>query len=182
MDRGLDQRARDDGAGDRAGIGVVGGPGHLAGEQRRRALAVGGLLAGEVAGDGLDRRGERRRAPASSPASAAPAAPEARTNTVSLVLVSPSTESWSQVRAAAAAAGAWSVAGSAVASVRTIDSIVAIRGWIIPTPFAMPVTVIWTVPPPVAGAADGRRRDLRRGVGGAQRLGAASSERLVVSR
>ena len=35
---------------------------------------------------------------------------------------------------------------------RTIESIVAIRGWIIPTPLAIPVTVISTVPPPAAGA------------------------------
>ena len=70
---------------------------------------------------------------------------------MSFVLVSPSTESWSQVRAALARSIAWSAAGSAVASVSTIESIVAMRGWIIPTPFAMPVTVTGTVPPPGAG-------------------------------
>ena len=59
VDRGLDERARHDGPGDRAGVGIVGRAGDLAGDERRGALAVGGLLAGEVAGDGLDRRGER---------------------------------------------------------------------------------------------------------------------------
>ena len=76
-------------------------PGHLAGDQRRGALAVGGLLAGEVARDRLDRLA---RGPAASRPGrdlAAPAAPEASTKTVSFVLVSPSTESWSHVRAAA---------------------------------------------------------------------------------
>ena len=43
------------------------------------------------------------------------------------------------------------MAGSAVASVRTIDSIVAMFGCIIPTPLQMPVTVTSTVPPPAAG-------------------------------
>ncbi len=92
------------------------------------------------------------RAPASLAASAAPAFPDASTNTVSLVLVSPSTDSWSHVRAAAPRSSAWSVAGSAVASVRTTDSIVAMLGWIIPTPFAIPVTVTSTVPAPEAAA------------------------------
>ncbi len=69
---------------------------------------------------------------------------------MSLVLVSPSTESWSHVRAAVPRRSAWSVAGSAVASVRTTDSIVAMFGWIIPTPLAIPVTVTSTVPPPEA--------------------------------
>ncbi len=59
---------------------------------------------------------------------------------MSFVDVSPSTLSWSQVRAAAGRSRPWSVAGSTAASVRTIDSIVAIRGWIIPTPLAIPVT------------------------------------------
>ena len=59
---------------------------------------------------------------------------------MSFVEVSPSTLSWSQVRAAAGRSNPWSVAGSTVASVRTIESIVAIRGWIIPTPLAIPVT------------------------------------------
>src|SRR6185503_20683885 len=71
---------------------------------------------------------------------AAPAAPEARTNTVSFVEVSPSTLSWSHVLAAAGRSSPYSVEGSTDASVKTTDSIVAIRGWIIPTPLAIPVT------------------------------------------
>ncbi len=59
---------------------------------------------------------------------------------MSFVLVSPSTLSWSHVRAVAGRSSPWSAAGSIVASVRTIASIVAILGWIIPTPLAMPVT------------------------------------------
>ena len=46
--------------------------------------------------------------------------------------------SWFQVRAAAGRSSPWSVGGSTVASVSTNDSIVAIRGWIMPTPLAMP--------------------------------------------
>jgi hypothetical protein len=61
-----------------------------------------------------------------------PLRPDASTNTVSFVLVSPSTLSWSQVRAAAGRRSPWRTAGSTVASVRTIASIVAIRGWIMP--------------------------------------------------
>ena len=72
-------------------------------------------------------------------------APEARTKTVSFVLVSPSTESWFQVRAAAGRRRPHRTAGSTAASVRITDSIVAMFGWIIPTPLAMPVTVIVTV-------------------------------------
>ena len=49
------------------------------------------------------------------------------------------------------------MAGSAVASVRTTESIVAMRGWIIPTPLAMPVTVTSTVPAAdAAGSGTGR--------------------------
>ena len=45
-----------------------------------------------------------------------------------------------------------SVAGLAPASVRRTHSIVAIRGWIIPTPLAMPLTVTWRSPPsPLSG-------------------------------
>ena len=97
-------------------------PGHGRGDERRGALAVGRLLAGEVARDRLDgaRRGRRRpRVPAST--GAAPDAPEARRKTVSLVLVSPSTESWSQVRAAAGRSRPHSVSGSTAASVSTTD-------------------------------------------------------------
>ena len=78
--------------------------------ERRRALAVGRLLAGEVARDGLD-RAPQLASPRACPAltGAAPAAPEASRNTVSFVLVSPSTLSWSHVRAAAGRSSPWSV-------------------------------------------------------------------------
>ena len=63
----------------------------------------------------------RRASPSGEPGvtAAAPEAPDATRNTVSLVLVSPSTLSWSQVRATTGRNMAWSVAGSAVASVST---------------------------------------------------------------
>ena len=67
---------------------------------------------------------------------------------MSFVLVSPSTESWSQVRAAAGRRRPHRTSGSTVASVSTTDSIVAIRGWIIPTPLAIPLTVIRAGEPP----------------------------------
>ena len=101
---------------------------------------------------------------------AAPAAPEASTKTVSLVLVSPSTDSWFQVRAAIGRRSPQSVSGAAVASVRTTDSIVAIWGWIIPTPLAMPLTVtVHGEPRPSAGQIDGCRRRLGHRIGRAQR-------------
>ena len=88
---------------------------------------------------------------------AAPAAPDASRKTVSFVDVSPSTLSWSHVRAAAGRSSEWRSAGSAAASVRTTESIVAIRGWIIPTPLAMPVTRIGrTARPSGSGQRDRR--------------------------
>ena len=63
---------------------------------------------------------------------------------MSFVLVSPSTESWFHVRAAAGRRSPHRTAGSTAASVRMTDSIVAMFGWIMPTPFAMPLTVIVT--------------------------------------
>ena len=83
---------------------------------------------------------------------AAGEAPDARRNTVSFVLVSPSTLSWFHVRAAAGRRMSRRTDGSTTASVRTIDSMVAIRGWIIPTPFAMPVTRTATGPPSTSGS------------------------------
>ena len=66
---------------------------------------------------------------------------------MSLVLVSPSTLSWFQVRAAAGRSREASSAGEAAASVRMTASIVAIRGWIMPTPLAMPLTrMSWSEP------------------------------------
>ena len=91
---------------------------HVAGQERRGALAVGRLLARQVAGDRLDRAAERGRPPPSPRRPArCPAAPLARRMTVSFVLVSPSIESWFQVRAAAGRSSPLSVAGSIVASV-----------------------------------------------------------------
>ena len=83
-----------------------------------------------------------RRAAAGEPAftGAAPAASEASRKTVSLVLVSPSTVSWFHVRAAAERSSPSSVSGSAVASVITTASMVAMPGWIMPTPLATPET------------------------------------------
>ncbi len=60
---------------------------------------------------------------------------------MSLVLVSPSTVSWFQVRAAAGRRRPARTAGSTAASVRMIESIVAIPGWIMPTPLAQPLIV-----------------------------------------
>ena len=115
-----------------------------AGDQGGRALAVGGLLAGERPGDRLDGLGEAggRGDPATTwrpfAPDAAPAAPDARRKTVSFVLVSPSTVSWFHVRSTTGRRISCSVAGSTRASVSRTASIVAIRGWIMPTPFAMP--------------------------------------------
>ena len=72
---------------------------------------------------------------------------------MSFVLVSPSTDSWSQVRAAAGRSRPHRTSGATVASVSTIDSIVAIRGWIIPTPLAIPLTVTRTGRPAPSGSS-----------------------------
>ena len=81
----------------------------------------------------------RPRCPA--PTAAVPAAPEARTKTVSFVLVSPSTVSWSQVRAAAGRSRPLRTAGvrSRHRSARPTASSPS-AGWIMPTPLAMPLT------------------------------------------
>ncbi len=72
---------------------------------------------------------------------------------MSLVLVSPSTDSWSQVLAAAGRSRPHSVSGSTAASVSTTASIVAIRGWIIPTPLAIPLRVTGTGRPSASGSS-----------------------------
>ena len=85
---------------------------------------------------------------------------------MSLVLVSPSTESWFQVRAAAGRSRPHSTAGSTAASVRMTDSIVAMFGWIIPTPLAMPLTVTAHARTAVrSGQVHGRGGDLRDRIG-----------------
>ena len=63
--------------------------------------------------------------------------------------MSPSTESWSHVLATAGRSKPQSTSGGTAASVSTTDSIVAMLGWIIPTPLAMPVMVT------VTGSASG---------------------------
>ena len=72
---------------------------------------------------------------------------------MSLVDVSPSTESWSQVRAAAGRSSAQSASGATAASVSTTESIVAMFGWIIPTPLAMPLTRTVTARPSAPGSS-----------------------------
>ena len=154
-------------------LGVVGGarsrsqvmsvvaPSPSAACWRARSRATASIAAPSVGRRGP---GPRRRR--------APDAPDARTKTVSLVLVSPSTDSWSQVRAAAGRSRPHRTSGATAASVSTTDSIVAIRGWIIPTPLAMPLTVTVTCPSAVrARQRDGRRRDLRHRIGRPQRHG-----------
>src|SRR3990172_6765693 len=84
---------------------------------------------------------------------AAPAAPVASRKIVSLVLVSPSTLIRLKDRPTAKRSARWSSGGSTAASVVTSESVVAMRGWIIPAPLAMPPSVtacppisIWTAP------------------------------------
>ena len=72
---------------------------------------------------------------------------------MSLVLVSPSTVSWFHVRAAAGRSRPSSVSGSAVASVMRTASIVAMPGWIMPTPLATPETRTVTGIPCVPGSS-----------------------------
>src|SRR5216110_2704775 len=69
-----------------------------------------------------------------------PEAPPARSRTVSLVLVSPSTEMALKLRSTTRRSSGCSPAGSPTASVVSTASSVAISGWIIPAPLAMPPT------------------------------------------
>ena len=132
-------------------------PRHRGRDEDRGALAVGCLLAGQVARDRLERAAERhRRRDCRRRAVRWPRHPDARTKTVSLVLVSPSTDSWSHVRAAAGRRTLHRTSGATAASVSTTDSIVAMFGWIIPTPLAMPVIVT------VTGSPSARRQHERR--------------------
>src|SRR6266576_1613208 len=85
---------------------------------------------------------------APSRAGSTPAAPLASSSAVSLVLVSPSTEMALKLRSATRRSRGWSEAGSATASVVSTASRVAISGWIIPAPLAIPPTV--TRPPGVS--------------------------------
>ena len=63
VDGGLDEVAADDGARHGPRVGVVAGAAHRAGDERRGTLAVGGLLARQRAGHGLQGAGEDRRWP-----------------------------------------------------------------------------------------------------------------------
>ena len=71
----------------------------------------------------------------------APAAPDAMSRHMSLVEVSESTVMRLKVRAVAARSAASHAPGLSGASVVTNASIVAMFGWIIPEPLAMPPTV-----------------------------------------
>ena len=171
VDRGLDQRRRDHRPGDGARVGVVGGAGDLARDERRGALAVGGLLAREVARDGLD--GGPERGPGRGVGRRVGRPGLARREQEHGVVgagVAVDRELVPGVGPPRRAGARGASPGSAVASVRTTESIVAMLGWIIPTPLAIPVTVT------VDRAAARRRRDrhrrrrhLGRRVGRAQR-------------
>ena len=78
---------------------------------------------------------------APSRAGSTPDAPPASRSTVSLVLVSPSTEMALKLRSATRRSSGWSAAGSPTASVVSTASRVAMSGWIIPAPLAIPPTV-----------------------------------------
>ena len=183
VDRGLDQAARDDGAGDGPRVGVV--------ARRRSPTAVMRIVAPSPSAACWRARSRATASIAAPNATAAvtaggrpvrrAAAPDARTKTVSLVLVSPSTDSWSQVRAAAGRSRLHRTSGATAASVSTTDSIVAMFGWIIPTPLAMPVTVTVTGSPSAAGSSTRRRRDLGHGVGRAQGLGGGREAGVVTA-
>ena len=121
----------------------------------------------------------RASAAGPAPTGAAPDAPEARRKTVSLVLVSPSIDSWSHVRAAAGRRRPDSTSGLTAASVRTTDSIVAMLGWIIPTPLAMPLTRTGRRPGRLVGQLDDGRRDLDDRIGRAQGLGGGREPRVA---
>ena len=69
---------------------------------------------------------------------APPAAPLARTMTASLVEVSPSIVTWLKVRSTAGRRSSASACDAIGASVVRKASMVAICGWIMPAPFAMP--------------------------------------------
>src|SRR5438445_426679 len=77
-----------------------------------------------------------------------PDAPLASSSAVSFVLVSPSTEMALKLRSPTRRGSGWSVAGSATASVVSTASSVAMSGWIMPAPLAIPPTV--TIPPGVS--------------------------------
>src|SRR5256885_188092 len=79
---------------------------------------------------------------APSRAGSTPDAPPASRRTVSFVLVSPSTEMALKLRSATRRSSGWRAAGSPAASVVSTASSVAMSGWIMPAPLAIPPTVI----------------------------------------
>ena len=142
VDRGLDERRADDGPGHRSRVGVVGGARDLAGDQRGGALAVGRLLAGELAGHGLDREAQLARlARALADRRRAGGARGEQEHRVVGGRVAVDAQLVPRPGRRRAEQGV-EERGLRGASVRTTASIVAIRGWIIPTPLAMPVTRI----------------------------------------
>ena len=100
---------------------------------------------------------------------------------MSLVLVSPSTESWSQVRAARRSEQAPQHGRLDGASVSTTESIVAMFGWIIPTPLAMPLTVTGTTVPSGPGSSTVVVATLVDRIGRPQGLGRGREGRIVVA-
>ena len=127
----------------------------------RRALAVGRLLARQVPRDRLDRRARERPRPATGLDRRGPRAPRTpgrrRCRSCSC-RHRPRAGSRSAPRPAGAAPTG--PRAPTVASVRMTDSIVAICGWIIPTPLATPLTRTVDRPAVGRGQLDGRGRDL----------------------
>ena len=100
-----------------------------------------------------------------------PAAPEAASSTVSLVDWSPSTLTWSQVRATMGRSSPSRVSGSTLASVSRKQSMVAMLGWIMPTPLATPLMVTVTGVAIRCGERQRDGRSLGARVGRAQGFG-----------
>ena len=172
VDGRLEQVARDHGPGCRASVDVVAATADGAGDERGRALAVGGLLPGQRAGHGLDgaaqsSQGLRDRARAAR-RRRRPRPPAARCR-----WWTGRRRRWSGSRCGprSAAAGGCSVSGWASASVSTKLSIVAMLGWIMPTPLATPLTVTVTGGPVGPGSRTRTAADLGPRVGRAQGLG-----------
>ena len=167
--RGLDQARRDDRPGDRPGLGIVAGaadpavmsvvaPSPSAACWRARSRATASIAAPSAPrprGPGLDRRRPRR-----------PGGEDE--DRVVGARVAVDRELVPGPRGGRPEQAPQSVSGATVASVRTTDSIVAIRGWIIPTPLAMPLTVTADRPAVGVGQLDGRGRGLGHRVGRAQ--------------
>ena len=150
----LDQARRDDRSGHGPGIGVVGRAGHLGRDERRGPLAVRGLLPREIARHGLDGGAEhgrlgrpglgrrRRRRPRRQ-----------HEHRVVRPRVAVDRELVPGPRRGRPQQAPQDRSASTAASVSTTESIVAMFGWIIPTPFAMPLTVTVTGAPSASGSS-----------------------------